>query len=187
MTGSPEADFVGSDISHPSVAGGESSGYKIQPGDVVLIDVWRVPVLSQKVRVGLDGGFLYPLIGTVLAEGRTVDELRTYLTEALGENYLVDPVITVTLDAGTQTFFVAGEVKHPGAFKLEEKIDVYQAIITAGGFTDFASNQVRILRKTGEEQKVIKININEFKKQAQTNPEAEIQPGDTVVVSKSLI
>ena len=135
--------------------GAEDRAYRIRPGDVILIDVWRVPVLGQKVKVGLDGTFLYPLLGSVTAEGKTVDELRTYLTEALSENYLVDPVVTVTIDSGTQGFFVVGEVKRPGSFKLEEKIDVYQAIITAGGFTDFASKRGEIIRQKGDNQKGI--------------------------------
>ena len=161
--------------------------YQIQPGDLVLIDVWRVPVLSQKIKVGMDGTFVYPLIGTVPAKEKTVDELRIYLTKALTDGYLVNPVVTVTLDTKTQRFFVVGEVKQPGAFTLEEKIDVYQAIITAGGFTDFASKRVKILRKSGGEKQVISINIDRFSKEGRTNPQAEIQAGDTVIVKKKLL
>ena len=163
------------------------SAYRIQPGDLVLIDVWRVQVLSQKVKVGMDGTFVYPLIGTVPARDKTVDELRAYLTKALSDGYLVDPVVTVTIDTKTQRFFVVGEVKQPGAFTLEEKIDVYQAIITAGGFTDFASKSVNIIRKSGGRKKVIGINIGRFTKEGRSNPEAEIQAGDTVVVKKRLL
>lgn len=163
------------------------SAYRIQSGDIVLIDVWRVQVLSQKVKIGMDGTFVYPLIGTVPAQGKTVDELRAYLTKALTDGYLVDPVVTVTIDTKTQRFFVVGEVKQPGAFTLEEKIDVHQAIITAGGFTDFASRSVKIIRKRGSEKKVIGININHFTEQGKTDREADIQAGDTVVVRKKLI
>ena len=185
------AAFPESDLTRDSVPkenfGEENQGYRIHAGDVVLIDVWRVPVLSQKVKVRMDGTFLYPLLGTVPAEGKTVDELRGYLTDELKKGYLVDPVVTVVLDSGTQGFYVVGEVKRPGAFKLEEKIDVHQAIITAGGFTDFASKRVKIIRKTGNQKKEIKVNIDQFTKSGRANPEAEIQPGDTVVVPKRLL
>ena len=163
------------------------SAYRIQGGDTVLIDVWRVPVLSQKVRVGIDGTFVYPLLGSVPAGEKTVDELRDYLKEALAKDYLVDPVVTVTIDTKTQRFFVVGEVKHAGAFTLEEKVNVYQAIVTAGGFTDFASKRVKILRNVGGQQKVIRVNISKFEKERQADPEAEIQAGDTVVVGKKLL
>ena len=177
-------DANGSDSG--SYVAADNPSYKIQAGDAIRIDVWRVPVLSQQVRVGMDGTFVYPLIGSVPAEGMTVDGLRTYLTDALGKDYLVDPVVTVTLEPGTQKFFVVGEVKQPGSFSIDEKIDVYQAVISAGGFTDFASKRVKILRKSSGGKQVIEINIDDFSKEGRTNPEAVIQPGDTVVVKKKL-
>jgi len=162
----------------------EESTYRIHSGDTLSINVWRVPLLTQDVIVGLDGTFLYPLLGSVPAEGKTIDEIRKYLTEALGKNYLVGPVVTVVLASKTQEYFVVGEVKKPGAFKMEERIDVYQAIITAGGFTDFASKRVKIIRKTSGQKKVIKVNIGKFHKKY--DPEANIQPGDVIEVPKRL-
>ena len=175
----------GKDVEEKQQAGKVS--YPIQPGDVLVVDVWRVPLLSQEVTVGVDGTFLYPLLGSVKAEGKTVDEVRDYLTEVLGKDYLVDPVITVARRIKSQGFFVVGEVKNPGAFQFEERINVYQAIIMAGGFTDFASKKVKIIRRTGGQRKVTKINIKDLEKEGATKPNAQIQPGDTVVVPKRLL
>lgn len=162
----------------------EERSYRIRSGDILKIEIWRVPLLSQEVSVGLDGTFLYPLLGSVPAKGKTIDEVREYLAQELGKSYLVDPVITVALGSETQGFFVVGEVKNPGAFQLKESISVYQAIITAGGFTDFGSKHVKIVRKSGGQRKVIRINIKKYEKAGQIDPEAEIQPGDIVVVPK---
>lgn len=162
----------------------EKDLYPIQPGDILVIDVWRVPLLSQEVTVGVDGTFLYPLLGSVKAEEKTVDQIRSYLTEALGKDYLMDPVVTVARRSKSQGFFVVGEVRNPGAFQFEERINVYQAIIMAGGFTDFASKRAKIIRRSSGHRKVIKINIKHLEKEGPTNPDAQIQPGDTVVVPK---
>jgi polysaccharide biosynthesis/export protein len=164
----------------------ETTGTRIDVGDKISIKVWRVPLLSQDVLVGLDGTFLYPLLGTVPAEGKTSDELRDYLTEALGKDYLVDPLVTVSLEGRAQGFFVVGEVKAPGPKKLSEKIDIYQAIIISGGFTDFASKNVKIIRKTKGEKRTLKFDIKQFAAQTKTDPEAIIRPGDIIVVEKRL-
>ena len=165
----------------------EERTYRIQPGDILNINVWRVPLLTQEATVGLDGTFLYPLLGSVPAQGKTIDEVRDYLTRELAKEYLVDPVITVSLGSESQGFFVVGEVRNPGAFPLKEKISAYKAIITAGGFTDFASKRVKIIRRKGNRRQVFKFNINKFEKEGQVDPNADIHPGDIVVVAKRLI
>ena len=161
--------------------------YHLQSGDMLIIDVWRVPLLSQEVTVGPDGTFLYPLLGSVPAEGKTLDEVRTYLAETLGKSYLVNPLVTVTRGSKSRGFYVVGEVRNPGAFQFEERINVYQAIIMAGGFTDFGSKHVKIIRRQGKERKVIKISINKLEKEGKVDPESQIQPGDVIVVPKRLL
>jgi len=173
-------------ISQTALERGERS-YQIQPGDSLTINVWRVPLLTQEVTVGPDGTFLYPLLGSVPAQGKTIDEVRDYLTKELGKDYLANPVITVGRGSESRGFFVVGEVKNPGGFPLKEKISVYKAIITAGGFTDFASKSVKIIRRKGGQRQVFKFNIKKFEKEGKVDPNADIQPGDIVVVPKRLL
>ncbi len=53
-------------------------------------------------------------------------------------------------------FYITGEVKKPDAYKLEEGLTVIKAVTMAGGFTDKASSgRIRIIRKTGEREKVL--------------------------------
>src|SRR5438105_186702 len=50
-------------------------GYRIGPGDVIKINVWKHDELSQQVTVRPDGKFSLPLVGDIDANGRTVDEI----------------------------------------------------------------------------------------------------------------
>ena len=59
--------------------------YLINPGDLLEIFVWKDPDLTRDVRVREDGQFTYPLIGTVMAAGLTVEELQHRVTLALKE------------------------------------------------------------------------------------------------------
>jgi protein involved in polysaccharide export with SLBB domain len=53
-------------------AGEEDKDYMICPGDVLDISVWKDETLTRSVVVLPDGKISFPLIGDVLARGKTV-------------------------------------------------------------------------------------------------------------------
>lgn len=72
-------------------------------------------------------------------------------------------------------FFVMGEVKKPGSYKLEEGMTVTKAISIAGGFTDKASKgKVQIIREENGKQVKHRAEPNEL-----------IQPQDIIEVPQS--
>jgi polysaccharide export outer membrane protein len=57
-----------------------------------------------------------------------------------------------------QQMYVYGEVNRPGAFKLEPKMTVMQALAVAGGFNPRASQRSVEIHRVGEDGKLIKIS-----------------------------
>lgn len=54
----------------------------------------------------------------------------------------------------------------------------------AGGFADFAApNRTIIIRRTGDEQETIKINLNDVKEGR--IPDIELQPGDRIHIPET--
>ena len=70
--------------------------YKVLPGDVLQISVWREETLQQEVLVRPDGAFSFPLAGDISAKGRSVLDLQSELTSRLSR-YISDPVVTVSV------------------------------------------------------------------------------------------
>src|SRR4030095_15162202 len=68
--------------------------YELQPSDVLQVSVWREPELTQQVIVRPDGAFSFPLVGEVNAVGKTVEELRKEIVQALAR-IIPDVVVTV--------------------------------------------------------------------------------------------
>src|ERR1700693_2793836 len=54
-------------------------GYKLQPGDVLIVSVWKETDLQSDVLIRPDGGISFPLAGELPAAGRTVAELTRAL------------------------------------------------------------------------------------------------------------
>jgi len=114
----------------------EDDAYRFYPGDKFRMDVRTAPELSGELVIGPDGRVALPTIGAVMAGGHTVGELRTSF-EDIYANELRDPSLVITpTDFGSQKVFVGGEVKAPGVFELPGEIDVLQAILLAGGWTE---------------------------------------------------
>ena len=114
----------------------EDSAYRFYPGDKFRLDVRTAPELSGELTIGPDGRISLPTIGAVMAGGQTASELKTTIEEIYA-NELRDPSLIITpTDFGSQKVFVGGEVKAPGVFELPGEIDVLQAILLAGGWTE---------------------------------------------------
>ncbi|MGD8895466.1 MAG: polysaccharide biosynthesis/export family protein [Acidobacteriota bacterium] len=125
-----------------------SPEYRIAPGDVLQVFVWREAELSREVRVRTDGYLTVPLLGDVFAVAKTPRELSTELAEQLGR-FITAPTVTVTVgSSSSQRFFVVGEVGRPGEYPLISRTTVLQALALAGGFREFAkTDEIKIIRQ----------------------------------------
>src|SRR5580692_11726751 len=121
-------------------------GYKLQPGDLLSVTVWKETDLQSEVLIRPDGGISFALAGDMQAAGLTTDQLRAEL-ETRVRKLVPGGVVTVSVKAPNgNRVFVIGKVNRPGDFPLLRPIDVMQAISMAGGVTPFAStNSIRVL------------------------------------------
>src|SRR5262245_42245958 len=110
--------------SDPTVA----SSYRLQPGDVVEISVWKEENLTRQVLIRSDGGISFPLVGDLLVAGSTIAELQGELEHRL-RNFISDVTVSVAVAQinGNQVF-VVGRVNRPGVFKFDRPLDVLQVL-----------------------------------------------------------
>ncbi|HZL94192.1 MAG TPA: polysaccharide biosynthesis/export family protein, partial [Vicinamibacterales bacterium] len=110
--------------------------YDVQPGDVLHVSVWKEEDLDQDVLVRPDGGFSFPLAGDIRAAGKTVEELRAEISERLVK-FIPDLFVTVSVrEINGNKIYVIGQVNDPGAFVVNPRVDVMQALTLAGGPTE---------------------------------------------------
>jgi len=157
--------------------------YRLQPGDVMTVSVWKETELQSEVLVRPDGGFSFALAGDVDAVGKTVEEIRAILVERL-KRYIPNPVVTVAVKLiGGNRIYVVGRVNHAGDFPLSSPLDVMQAIALAGGTTPFASiNDIVILRRHNGEQQALHFHYSDVARGRELAQNVLLQGGDTVVV-----
>ena len=56
--------------------GGAVDGYEVNPGDVMIITVWKEEDLQRQVLVLPDGMISFPLAGDINAAGKSIAEIR---------------------------------------------------------------------------------------------------------------
>jgi polysaccharide export outer membrane protein len=157
--------------------------YTVNPGDILLISVWKEDDLQGEVLVRPDGYFSFPLAGEVEATGKTVDEIRRDITEQL-QRYIPDIVVTVSAQQiGGNKVYVIGQVNRPGDFLVNPRVDVMQALALAGGMTPFADvNDITILRRKGHVRMAIPFRYRDLERGKRLEQNVILQPGDVVVV-----
>lgn len=162
---------------------GVARSYKIGPGDVLDIAVWKNPDLTRQVVVLPDGRIHFPLVGEFTAEGVSVPELREQMIKQI-ERYVPDPVLTISVNqVRSMTVYVVGKVNRPGSIEIHKDIDVLQALSVAGGLNAFAKEkEVRIFRKEADQTQIFFFNYKEVSKGEGLEQNILLKRGDVIVV-----
>lgn len=138
--------------------------YKIGPKDLLEITVFELPELNQVVRVSEDGAITLPLVGRVMIEGLTIEDVEKKLAGLLEEKWLKKARVTVFIkEYQSNRVSVIGAVGKPGMYELIGKATLLQMISQAGGLTDRASSELYVWRegKNGIQDKIA-INLEDL-------------------------
>lgn len=88
------------------------------------------------------------------------------------------------LNLAESKIYVEGEVKKPGVYDYQPGLTALNACLMAGGFDKFAApNRTRIVRREGNRQVIIKLNLNDVKKGKIAD--IELKPGDLIHVPET--
>ena len=167
----------------PSRAQEEPPGYLIGPKDILNIHVWREPELTRDVTVTPDGRITFPLIGNIMAQGKTVTELKEIITRKL-KNFVTAPEVTVIVnESRSMKIYVIGQVNTPGPYPLAPDMTVLQALSTAGGFAEWADTKnIMIVRRQGGKDIQLHFNHKKFISGKDLKQNILLKPNDTIVV-----
>ena len=164
------------------------ANYKIQPGDLLEITVFKEADMNRTVRISGNGTITFPLAGNLKLEDLSVPAAESFLAEKLSE-FLIKPQVTVLIkEYGNKQIYVLGEVKKPGAIQLpaERRLTVLEAITLSGGFTDLAAtDRTKVLRNSDGQNQNIKVEISRITKQGDKSADIYLEPNDTVYVPQS--
>jgi len=161
--------------------------YRIGVDDIVEVSVWHNADLNAKVPVRPDGMISLPLIGDVEAGGKTPEEVSKDIAEKL-KTYIRDPQVAVILtELRSHEYLsrvrVTGAVRNPISVPYRQGMTVLDAVLAAGGTTEFASaDATELYRKEGESTHAYAVRLDRILKKGDLSTNYPAQPGDVITV-----
>ena len=137
------------------------SEFVIGISDELMITVWKNQQLTTAATVRPDGTITMPLVGDLVAAGKTPTQLRQEIQRRLAEFIKLEgSEITIAVTGvNSYRFTVSGEVGQPGIYTAKVYVTVAEAIALAGGFTRFADRDDIVLMRRDEKGQIRKIPI----------------------------
>jgi len=147
----------------------EEAEYALGSGDKLRVTVFGESDLSGEFVVD-DAGFVrLPLIGEIVAKGRTVHQLEDDIAAKLGAKYMKDPRVSIEV-LTYRPFYIIGEVNKPGEYPFVVNMSVLNAVAMAGGYTYRANESSVYIRRKGDEDE----------KKYPADDTTKLAPGDIV-------
>jgi polysaccharide export outer membrane protein len=163
--------------------------YLIGPGDMLSINVWRNPEVSQAVPVRPDGKITTPLVEDLPASGKTATQLAREIEQILGK-YIQQPVVTVIVTGFvgpyTEQIRVIGQASKPQALPYRQGMSLMDVLIAVGGLAEFAAgNSASVVRNVDGKQMKIGVRLNDLIKKGDVSANMPMRPGDVLVIPES--
>jgi polysaccharide biosynthesis/export protein len=163
---------------------GVLAGYRIGAGDVLQIVVWKEPDASvPSVVVRADGKISVPLVKDIEVLGMTPAEVESLLAAKLSQFIHGADVTVVPKEIHSQKIYLLGAVKKEGPVILHSSMTVLQALMEAGGLTEFAKpKKIYVLRKVNGQPVRLRFDFNAVIKGQRMEQNIVLLPEDVVVV-----
>jgi polysaccharide biosynthesis/export protein len=164
---------------------GPKTAVRLSPGDVIKASYADETIPDQTQKIRRDGKVSLPLIGEVTAAGKRVIDFQHELVRRY-EGQLENAEVLVTLENGTATVTVAGFANKPGAVPFDRPTTVYQAVMQAGGVSDYGSaSNIHLTRIINGVQRSETVNLRPTIRGESTRP-TYVEDGDVIYISRSL-
>ncbi len=161
--------------------------YYIGVDDRVQVNVWKHPELSILTPVRPDGIISVPLIGEIMAGGRTPLEVSDAITKKLS-NFVREPRVAVILvELRSHEFLsrvrITGAVRNPRSLNYRQGMTVLDIVLEAGGLNEFASaNNTKLFRKVNGKVESIGIELLDILNEGNMRTNIPVEPGDIISI-----
>ena len=164
---------------------GPHTAVRLSPGDVIKVSYADETIPDQTQKIRRDGKVSLPLIGEVTAAGKRVIDFQHELVRRY-EGELENSEVLVTLENGAAAVIISGFANKPGKVVFDRPTTVYQAIMEAGGVSDYGSlSNIHLTRIINGVQRTERINLRPSIHGEPTQPKY-VQDGDVIYISRSL-
>ena len=175
---------------------GPPQPYRINVGDMLEISVLDEPEMTREVKVIPDGTISYLLVGSLQAQGKTLQELKDDLASSL-EEYFVSPYVSVLSrhieipPEESKRVSILGALKSPGTYIWNKGDRVLDIISAAGGLlytqTEFGSRSTANLKASylSRKGKIVAVDFYRLLQIGDMSHNIKLQPDDFIFIANA--
>lgn len=177
----------GSVLAPPTPPANAVESYLIGVDDIVQVSVWRNPELGITVPVRPDGRITVPLVGDIMAAGQTPADVGKDIESKLA-TYVRDPQVAVILtELRSHEYLsrvrVTGAVRQPVSIPYRPGMTVLDAVLAAGGVTEFAAaDRSNLYRKAADRTQSYEVRLDRILNRGDLATNFTVAPGDVITV-----
>lgn len=171
----------------PEFSRSEAPQFRLGTGDVISVSVWKNPDLSARVPVRPDGYVSLPLVGEVMAGGRTPMEIAADTEKKLTQ-FIRTPKVSVIIEEIPSAEFqnrvrVVGGVAEPKSISHRDGMTVIDLVLEAGGVNEFASpNNAKLYRTINGVARVFDVYLADILAKGMLETNYPLIPGDVITI-----
>lgn len=163
----------------PPQPGAVVNDYVIGEEDEIEISVYGNEDLEKTQAVRPGGLIAFPLVGSIMASGRTPEQLREQIATQLAA-FVRNPQVTVIVrEYNSRKVSVLGEVKTPGLQRVSSDIRVLEALSRAGGVGENADLRSTLLLRG---QQLVPVDFTRLLKHGDATQNVPLVAGDVILV-----
>lgn len=166
--------------------------YRLTIGDRLLISVYGELNTDREVVVDGSGEITYPVAGTIMAAGMTIDQLKAEINRKIGSFFRYAFVSITPIEYGGQNYTILGQVLAPGRKVIMGQETVLSALCRAGGFPvgqyratdiDLADLEHAFLMRKGD---YVPVDFKALVYDGDLSENVQLEGGDYIFIPSSL-
>jgi protein involved in polysaccharide export with SLBB domain len=176
--------FENEDLSFtPDLTIATPQNYILGAGDQLIVDVFGVSDLTQKLRVSPEGYIRYPNYGPIKVGGLSVETATATIKTALSKIYpgIRSGAVQLQVSLGqirSIRVTLIGEVKRPGTVTVSSLSTLLNALYLSGGPTDIGSLRSIQLVRNGKQ--LVDFDLYDFLFRGDLSKNLLLQDGDVI-------
>jgi len=170
-------------VVYPTVAPFDETKLALGPGDKLALSIfYGSKEIHAAYSLDSSGQMEVQYIGTVVAGGKNLRDVKEEIQKRLGEGFLVNPVVSLmVVEINSLKCSVFGQVGKSGSVKFTPGLTITEAIAQSGGFQPMArKNMVKVTRIIDGKKETYKIPVEMIADGKR--PNFPMMPGDEVFV-----
>jgi len=177
------ADYQDALISMPKevyVEAVDPKEYIVGPGDVLFIVLWDELQTNYSLKITPEGTILIPRVGSLMVSGKSLEEVKSQVKEAVLKKYKNIEVTVTLLNLRRFKVSVTGAVKNPGVYSAYANERVSEVIDGAGGTMPNSSTRNIILKRSNDSEQ--RVDVLRFLKTGKNDRNPYVLDGDIIYV-----